>query len=295
MKKEVFIHIGIGKTGTSSIQDMMFNNKKLFEQEGLYYPEVGLYNTAHHGLSQLSYEQDYLRLIAQNLKAIKEKFDSNRAYTKLLISSENLCFSTEKLISTYKDIFSSYNPKIIFYIRNQTKLVLSVYLEWVKNGWDYKGTLRDFFNFSKKEYDFEERLNFWEKYFSKTNIDIRIYDSLLFNDVSIDFLDAIEMIHMKDKIIYYRSNQSLSSVFCNAVINIDKFNISTEERLKIIQNLLSASSYLNIDCNEHILSKDLENQISVYYREKNLDFFEKYSTNFKQYGFSDNLFFKIFK
>ena len=39
--KQIFIHVGAGKTGTSAIQEFLKLNEKKLSQKGLYMPEIG--------------------------------------------------------------------------------------------------------------------------------------------------------------------------------------------------------------------------------------------------------------
>ena len=51
-KPIIYLHIGMNKTGSTSIQDYFFNNKDDFNIEGFCYPSAGLNSKGiHYGLS----------------------------------------------------------------------------------------------------------------------------------------------------------------------------------------------------------------------------------------------------
>ena len=56
--KNVFIHIGLGKTGTSSIQKLLIENCELLSTQGILVPKTGMkYGKAHHDLAVLGDEK----------------------------------------------------------------------------------------------------------------------------------------------------------------------------------------------------------------------------------------------
>ena len=279
--KKIYLHIGYGKTGTSSIQDMMFHNKDIFKINSLYYPDIGLWGSAHHHLSQLPGQTNYIIEIKKNLIKIKEKF-TNSDSNIMLISSENLCFTKRELIEKYRDVFDGFDVQIIMYVRNQKHLIPSTYLEWVKSGWDYKGDIAEFFQFNKLSFDFLLRLSDWESIFGTENIKIRVYDKNLFEDVCINFLECIELVELKKKMKYYRSNLSLSPIFCNVVKIIDSFNLSSNNRSALLWMLVKMSKCVQGFSNDMLLSKALKGEIKQTYYNSNIKLAKRYLSETEQ-------------
>ena len=50
------MHIGFGKTGTTSIQDYLFFNRKIRKSD-FNYPEIGLRGSGHHDLATLGKDE----------------------------------------------------------------------------------------------------------------------------------------------------------------------------------------------------------------------------------------------
>ena len=48
MKKNLILHIGMGKTGTSALQDFFWENRARLKKSGLCYPKYGAVSHAHH-------------------------------------------------------------------------------------------------------------------------------------------------------------------------------------------------------------------------------------------------------
>ena len=51
MKKKLYLHIGMGKTGTTALQDFFAHNRQALGEMGISYPERGTMSNAHHLLS----------------------------------------------------------------------------------------------------------------------------------------------------------------------------------------------------------------------------------------------------
>ena len=52
----VYLHIGFGKTGTTSIQDYLFFNREIRKSDFIY-PEIGLRGSGHHNLATLGKDE----------------------------------------------------------------------------------------------------------------------------------------------------------------------------------------------------------------------------------------------
>ena len=268
--KTVFLHIGIGKTGTSSIQEMMFRNRKYLSERGVFYPEIGLHNVSHHLLTSLLNKRNSLKSIQKSLLKIRDRF-VNEDCTKLLISSEQLCYSRPALVGLYGEIFKDFNVKIIFYIRRQETLISSTFLEWVKNGWDYKGNIEAFFNFNKAGFDLKDRLISWEENFGKSSINVFLYDLDLFSDVCAHFLNCIGFEGKKLNELSYskKVNTSLIPDLFELVRSIDNLNLNKRSRADIIMKLLLISDSLRNCSQNNLIDEKLQKKIAITYKVSN--------------------------
>jgi hypothetical protein len=133
--KEVIIHAGYPKSGSTSLQHTMFHNRERLAAKGILYPSSWRSN---HGvpLTILFYD-DVLRMfderdlqcsagqiseMGQNLtESLKEELRATSCET-LIISGENICSFNASVISRVLEFFSSLlnTPKIriILYVRN---------------------------------------------------------------------------------------------------------------------------------------------------------------------------------
>ena len=131
--KQVYIHIGYPKTGTSALQDTLAYNQEKLELAGFYYPnavelwmlgsrgnkhsaEQGIHKipTAHHRL--VNKPNSFTRLSKSEMdlefKPILTAFDKSSCHT-LLISSESFTGVSLEYLRSLRDILSAYSCKII--------------------------------------------------------------------------------------------------------------------------------------------------------------------------------------
>lgn len=129
MQKNILIHVGPPKTGTSAIQFWLHQNVKYLSENDIFYP---LHNLSSNGVSSGNLREIYdvlpdksMQLNHGKVKSLLSEFEKG-SYTTLLLSSE---FFTNKL-EELKTCFVS--AKFIFYMRNPIEVRESNYNQSVK-------------------------------------------------------------------------------------------------------------------------------------------------------------------
>jgi len=208
--KELFIHIGTHKTGTSAIQNFMERNSLLLAKHKLV-GELNFNNNIFKLVRTKSIDSelvnDISRHIADELKAT-EAFKLN----KFLLSFEGLSgdrelgyknshIIAEHLYQIVQKLPDITNIKIIIYIRRQDDFIESLYTQTIKEG----GTLtfKEFLEqYDENCFNWDLLIQSYEKVFGKENIIIKRYDKkYLVNSTGLlkDFLDILG-IHNINKI-----------------------------------------------------------------------------------------------
>jgi len=192
--KDIYIHIGSYKTGTTTIQSFCSENRKLLAKKGCYYPNAPGNNRiseAHHGLALSLFKNygglpagwyrdensfdDYIYKYLSEISSIKEN--------KILFSSEEFC-QLINLNDPYiamqrlKNEFIDFNINIIFYVRDPLSLVKSVYNQFmreVSRKVPLKSFIDWFYYLDKKIMLPYEAISIWEDVFGEENIKIKIY------------------------------------------------------------------------------------------------------------------------
>jgi hypothetical protein len=200
--KQLYIHIGLHKTGTTAIQHFLHTNRTALEAAGYLYPGKEI---AQHAIGWMFNEihpshQDLARECHELFEEIK-----NSHYHNIVLSSETLSAykrANAPKLKQYLDLEldSEWSAKIIVYLRRQDHWLESRYMENIRTDYSLSSkylkeyTFPEFLaNYHKYyELDYFQRLRSWEEVFGRENIIVRPYEKLQWQgDITRDFLQAI--------------------------------------------------------------------------------------------------------
>jgi glycosyltransferase involved in cell wall biosynthesis len=269
-KKRIYLHIGIGKTGTSSIQKMLLDNYYEFLEQAILVPKSGIkYGMAHHGLANL--EEDIFSLETEEIyNSLIDEIDASFA-DNIIISSELFSYVKPSYIEQVHKYLKKYDVKIIFYVREQVKLFESTYLQWLKVGNKNLNDPESFFEGHKNAWDFNNVISPWEKYFGEENIKVRLFDKKINKgNVCKDFMKFINLEALKVKYPTSFDNESLIPEFKDLVIKLDKLDLSAEQRKEIIKLLVELSKNIKSLSSEKLIADEkFYNNLINYYKNSN--------------------------
>tara|TARA_Y100001968_G_scaffold333453_1_gene396350 strand:- start:2882 stop:3949 length:1068 start_codon:yes stop_codon:yes gene_type:complete len=211
---KLFLHIGLHKTGTSSIQTALIQNKNNLINEGIFYfNDLNFFNNILHNdiFSNKLLNKCIIQL--ENISKTKKN-----TIQKIIISNEafsgnpfNGYKNIEIIIKYLSEIGKRFDTKIILYLRRQDELMESLYIQSIKEGEtlifeDFIKTLKyDSFNWSNY-------IRVWMQNFSKNQLIVRMYDkkTLKNGDIVSDFANIIESQLLKNDNNYYEENKRYS-------------------------------------------------------------------------------------
>lgn len=286
--RKIFIHIGLEKTGTTSIQDFLFNNTEKLKTKSIFYPtELG---ANHTSLCIYSAQREYIGNLAPEKKNIKIKENFPQIMKSIIkefdeSDCENLVFSNEHLSSRLKNtndienlkrLFDHYTypVKIIVYIRNQVDLLESLYFEGIKAGG--KENLNDWANhFNYFELDYIKLLGAWESVFGKESIIVRLFDRhvLKNGDAIDDFLDVFSVERNESFSVNSQQNVSLGY---KSLEFMRRYNLNVKEPERVTNKLNNLLNDYNNDKQKTSLSYDTRANIFDKYKKSNYEFLKKY-------------------
>ena len=156
MAKNIFLHIGIHKTGTTSIQKFLWDNYESLLSEGFLYPKEIAVDYAHHKIPWSLAERFKQNSIAKKatlnfnlVLKLKTILESNKA-ENIIFSSENFCFFTPDEIKNLFLMLKDHNVQILLYVRSQDRLIESEYIQRVdQSECPEKRSFYQFINVSK--------------------------------------------------------------------------------------------------------------------------------------------------
>ena len=134
--KKIFIHCGLHKTGTTSIQNFLFSNPSLLKKNNFLYPLIGIpdSNKAHHNFGwELSGDERFNKSNG-TIEELKEKIKyidqdiilSTESFETILNDVDKLEF----LKTTFEDI--NFQTSFVIFIRNPIDYLISCYLQLLK-------------------------------------------------------------------------------------------------------------------------------------------------------------------
>lgn len=200
----IFIHIGLNKAGSSSIQRLCHLERALLREHRLDYPDVGIHDSAHYGISKLLINQpsQVVTADAEDLrKALRSAVASN---TSILLSSEYFFLAKDDEVLRIKEFLADFDveKKVIVYLRRHDLWIASLFNQAIKTTPVYKpwhSDIRDYTIHLLGDRSFETRYSVivdrWAAHFGAGNLVVRPFEQAQFRmgDFSWDFLGSIDV------------------------------------------------------------------------------------------------------
>jgi hypothetical protein len=252
MRPTFYIHIGMPKAGSKSIQETMADNRETLLAHGINYLPV----ERNHGPFLISLLSDEPHKDPRNIRKYLDTPDKAEAYNadrreqlikalsgnrspKVVISGEGLSGIHLSLVRRLKQMLDPYAGayRIIIYVRNPYEFANSVFLQRVKGG----RTLDD--AGVRLAPGYEKRITKYFEVFGRENVDIRIFDSRQFagGDLIPDFLTALgEPASLADSLHIEHANQSMSH---EAAVILSEANKAVPRRTNGLANRARTSAF----------------------------------------------------
>lgn len=271
-----YIHIGLEKTGTTTIQTVLKENLKILDKNNFCYPDISIQSRIQI-LGYITPKLDPYSMVNkittdQSLQEFKEKLVADIKKTILDNPLKDFIFSHELIQSrlTQKEEIIAFKEnleqlgfskfKIIIYIRNQADLFASMVSQSLKNGLPED---ESFIVAPGNEYmsfvlNHKQTLEWWGDVFGRESLIVRIFCAKEFidNDLISDFLHILGLKKDDFKCVGER-NKALSVFGAEICRRINaKFPWFVDDRFNKQRYLLTtlSSIYLSAD------NKTLETQ-----------------------------------
>jgi len=229
--KTVYIHIGTFKTGTTSIQLFLKNNRERLQERGIYIPTTPI--LAHHPLplsliKQHSRWRAGWREFEGGPEEIWDRFVAEVEATdcqKILISSESFCDLVNENCREKSQLFAEflksrlgpYNVKIICYLRSIAPYLKGIYQESIKitsRKISFADEINNLFNRDSIHTRPSLYLDFYADIFGEDSLIVREYskDKLLEGDSVKDLLSILGCADLYTVNESIKSNPSLDDI-----------------------------------------------------------------------------------
>ena len=252
MKRKLVIHIGLRKTGSSALQEILGRERDSLCEHNIDYPISMTNFDAHQELAwclmdptpdyaNLTFDKDevysgYVNYIDDNI----EKGVST------LLSTEDLSLLTFnfEILEYVRQRLSRYNPLIVFYARDPISYHISNYKHSLVDG-------RETRTFSEYVFNYENIIysnpliyyKLWSGVFGLNNVRMLKYDKSKFTKISIfsDFLKEIFGIVVDDNYQKYKSNTGIPNEAVEYILALNRSDLPNEEVIEI-KNIIRGSA-----------------------------------------------------
>lgn len=236
MVKRLVLHIGMQKTGTSSIQQTLGESREILKKYNVYYPVIENFNHSFD-FNPIFIDNPHKNSIHFKIKGINTKieaelekhrlkkmwsleFEKNN-YENFIISAEGLSILNKNGVLELRDFTKKYfdTVKIIVYVREVEGYINSFMQQRIKEG----VTTLDKFNYIKDSQYYKDCIENYVQIFGKENIIVRVFDKKFFKNGNLieDFFDSLGIDINIGKLKIRTTNESLGQ---NAVIFLSEYN-----------------------------------------------------------------------
>ncbi|MEQ8653062.1 MAG: hypothetical protein RIC87_11420 [Kiloniellales bacterium] len=216
--EKIYLHVGMPKTGTTSIQYFLSSNRDEIGQNGIaYLRSLGLPNNINiakyarrpmitSNKKNNSRVAKFVTEIAEKhvvfknklVKKIEKEIQSlPKGANKIIISCELLWRLPAKRICHLKELLARFSESIhiVVYLRNQADYIESSYTTTLRNGENGSIEQVSLRKLGAKYLDYSKRIKIWSDIFGEENVIIRIFERerLMRGDIVFDFCDAVEI------------------------------------------------------------------------------------------------------
>ncbi len=208
---KLFLHVGLPKTATTSIQRFLLHNREKLIAHGVLYPRAGLQNFAHHPLSTAFRKggADWIKPVEPDVlaRSLRGEIEATGCDT-VIMSTEALSYVPQ--ITEVKDYFQDFDTDIVFYLRRQDKWLESAYKSNLKTGaTDLAPDV-----YMKKQLprlDYYEWLGHWAEVFGNEHIRVAVFEKgAVPQSVERTFLEVLNIEFQPEYEVSDASNTELS-------------------------------------------------------------------------------------
>ena len=239
-EKTIYLHIGMPKTGTTSVQAFLAENKEKLSEKDILYPiKENAENEYNEHL--YNYRGAVLGALAKGTDAYNEYFEKHflniiekSACKNVILSEEILFLRTTDVV----DIFlkHDFNVKIIIYIRKPAEYLASTWQENVKSvysvmGLKFRHSLEQFLD---REIPYSIIFKYIEK-LGKENVIVRPFEKEQWKDENliVDFLNIFGVDFEGAKDFPARNDYQYNRNFLEFMSIMKCFDMSFERYVKI--------------------------------------------------------------
>jgi len=273
----LFIHSGLHKTGTTSLQKALHDNRAVLARQGLLYPETGVpENPAHWGHHDLAYALRDPEAGPKIWQALRQEADT-AGHDRVVVSSEELGLLPfpkmpgPKPYRIIAEAFDGWEIRLICYLRPQAEMITSTYNHHVKAVGEH-GHILDFIGRIAGRLDYQHYLNVAASGLGEGAIRVRRYQKaqMVEGDIISDMAAQVGLDLRKGfKRPPAPLNPGLTPAGLEAMLEANRRLEGQPEALKAERQRILARHRAPAFQQHDLLGPDVRRAIAALYRQKN--------------------------
>lgn len=200
MKKALYLHIGMGKTGTTALQDFFWENRLLLINHDIRYPRYGSVAHAHHLLSP------HIPRFLEGVWEFKPVSDWAptlvvAAQKRILLSSELIAWASDEAVRAFcAEVSKWFDLRVVIYLRRQDNVIMASYNQQIKAG-PQKRRIDQIYLAQVERFDYMKIMAPWVESVGAENVIVRPYERKQFyaDDIRRDFMHGVFGIELDDR------------------------------------------------------------------------------------------------
>ncbi len=276
--KQLFLHIGLYKTGSTTLQAFFQKNRNTLRNYGYLYPLTGSSSRfhGHHNLAWLLRKTKNADPTLGTWQELHKEIETANL-DKIVISSENFDSNNSKYINSLKSELKSYEVKIIVYVRRQDLRLESLYNQEIKQGL-YSGDVFSFLSQKREGSDYYKRLEPWKQIFGIDNLIVRPLEKTQIPNICHDLLKIIGITDFNNFSEIKNQNIKLGRKVLEVLKLVNKIYENNpqkrEKYSKVIANF--TKEYWSDYRSYRLLSYSDSLKILEWYKQSNIDLAKEY-------------------
>jgi hypothetical protein len=189
-RKTLILHIGMGKTGTTAIQNALWDNREVLAAAGITYPAVGNVANAHHLVAPRC--PPFLAHAGWRFLEVSEwaPLLLEAGTDRIVMSSELIVWAEPDQVDAFcAALRELFDVKVCLYLRRQDNTIMASYNQMIKAGTQVHG-IDKIVERQLDRFDYLAKIWPWEKALGAENLIVLPYERGQFykGDLIDDFL-----------------------------------------------------------------------------------------------------------
>lgn len=232
-KKKLILHIGLGKTGTTAIQNFCYTHRDFLAQNGLFYPKP-LYGESHNEMTYGVQADNPLPLSPEKqVRWYIEEINSSAESIALLSGEFFACDAPE----LYSQLFVEFDVTVLVYLRNFIHYINAAANQLIKFKYMVDLSQPDSIIAHSELY---KNVKKWVAFAGKGHFFVKNYDIIKREDFICDFLRTCG-VEVRDFPLHETMNTSLKTDYLFFLYHLSFLPMSEADWFQVVDEVVSLS------------------------------------------------------